>query len=99
MSAPHPLETSMLWFYDVIAPLVLTNTLDSYDIVCKVSGGGNTGQAGACRHGIARALVEIVPDTRPTLKAAMFLRRDPRMVESKKPGQKKARKKFQWVKR
>eukprot|EP00041_Stephanoeca_diplocostata_P033129 m.1085441 g.1085441 ORF g.1085441 m.1085441 type:complete len:58 (+) comp24279_c0_seq28:2583-2756(+) len=43
MSAPHPLETSMLWFYDVIAPLVLTNTLDSYDIVCKVSGGGNTG--------------------------------------------------------
>ena len=73
-------------------PLVATNTLDKYDVICKVQGGGFTGQAGAVRHGIARALNEANQEYRPTLKSAGFLTRDPRMKERKKYGLKKARK-------
>ena len=72
-------------------PLVATNTLDKYDVICKVQGGGFTGQAGAVRHGIARALNEANQEYRPTLKSAGFLTRDPRMKERKKYGLKKAR--------
>ena len=80
-------------------PLVDTNTLDKYDVICKVHGGGFTGQAGAVRHGIARALNEANQEYRPTLKSAGFLTRDPRMKERKKYGLKKARKAPQFSKR
>ena len=80
-------------------PLVATNTLDKYDVICKVQGGGFTGQAGAVRHGIARALNEANQEYRPTLKSAGFLTRDPRMKERKKYGLKKARKAPQFSKR
>ena len=80
-------------------PLTATNTLDKYDIICKVEGGGFTGQAGAIRHGIARALLEANSEYRPTLKTAGFLTRDPRMKERKKYGLKKARKAPQFSKR
>lgn len=84
---------------EVVRPLELVGVLGQYDVRCETRGGGISGQAGACRHGIARALFELDPGTRPVLKKNKMLRRDPRMVERKKPGQKKARKKFQWVKR
>ena len=80
-------------------PLVATNTLDKYDVICKVTGGGFTGQAGAIRHGISRALLEANTEYRPTLKVAGFLTRDPRMKERKKYGLKKARKAPQFSKR
>ena len=80
-------------------PLVATNTLDKYDVICKVIGGGFTGQAGAIRHGISRALLEANGEYRPTLKSAGFLTRDPRMKERKKYGLKKARKAPQFSKR
>ena len=80
-------------------PLVATNTLDKYDVICKVTGGGFTGQAGAIRHGIARALLEANSEYRPTLKIAGFLTRDPRTKERKKYGLKKARKAPQFSKR
>ncbi|MBE3597240.1 MAG: 30S ribosomal protein S9 [Hydrogenibacillus sp.] len=80
-------------------PLVLTNTLGQYDVKVNVRGGGFTGQAGAIRLGIARALVKIDPDFRPVLKKAGFLTRDPRMVERKKYGLKKARRAPQFSKR
>ncbi len=81
-------------------PLVATNTLDKYDVVAKVTGGGISGQAGAIRHGIARALLEAnSTEYRPTLKAAGFLTRDSRMKERKKYGLKKARKAPQFSKR
>ncbi len=80
-------------------PLVATNTLDKYDVICKVTGGGFTGQAGAIRHGIARALNEANAEYRPALKSAGFLTRDPRMKERKKYGLKKARKAPQFSKR
>ena len=80
-------------------PLVVTNTLEKYDVICTVTGGGFTGQAGAIRHGIARALLNVDPDFRSTLKSAGLLTRDPRMVERKKPGRKKARKSAQFSKR
>ena len=80
-------------------PLVTTNTTDKYDIICKVQGGGFTGQAGAIRLGIARALLEANSEYRPALKAAGFLTRDPRMKERKKYGLKKARKAPQFSKR
>ncbi len=80
-------------------PLVATNTLDKYDIICKVTGGGFTGQAGAIRHGIARALNLANSEFRSTLKSAGFLTRDPRMKERKKYGLKKARKAPQFSKR
>jgi len=73
-------------------PLVSTNSLDKFDVIAKVTGGGISGQAGAIRHGIARALVEANAEYRPTLKAAGFLTRDARMKERKKYGLKKARK-------
>ena len=80
-------------------PLVATNTLDKYDVICKVIGGGFTGQAGAIRHGIARALNEANSEYRPALKSNGFLTRDPRMKERKKYGLKKARKAPQFSKR
>ena len=80
-------------------PLTATNTTDKYDVVCKVQGGGFTGQAGAIRHGISRALLEANGEYRPTLKSAGFLTRDPRMKERKKYGLKKARKAPQFSKR
>ncbi len=80
-------------------PLVATNTADKYDVIVKVVGGGFTGQAGAIRHGIARALNEANSEYRPTLKVAGFLTRDSRMKERKKYGLKKARKAPQFSKR
>lgn len=80
-------------------PLTVTNTLDKYDIIAKVIGGGISGQAGAIRHGIARALLEANSEYRPILKSSGFLTRDPRMKERKKYGLKKARKAPQFSKR
>ena len=80
-------------------PLTTTNTLDKYDIVCKVLGGGLSGQAGAIRHGLSRALLVANSEFKPTLKAAGFLTRDSRMKERKKYGLKKARKAPQFSKR
>lgn len=80
-------------------PLVLTNTDNKYDVIVNVSGGGLTGQAGAVRHGIARALCEADASLRPELKKAGFLTRDPRMKERKKYGLHKARKAPQFSKR
>ncbi len=80
-------------------PLNATNTLDKYDVIAKVIGGGYTGQAGAIRHGISRALLKANGEYRLTLKQAGFLTRDPRMKERKKYGLKKARKAPQFSKR
>ena len=80
-------------------PLVITETADQLDIMVRVRGGGTSGQAGAVRHGIARALLEHNPELRPKLKAAGFLTRDAREVERKKYGQPGARKRFQFSKR
>ena len=80
-------------------PLVLTETADKYDVIVNVHGGGYTGQAGAIRHGISRALLEADKEYRPVLKAAGFLTRDPRMKERKKPGLKAARRAPQFSKR
>ena len=80
-------------------PLQLSDTMDKFDILITVKGGGMTGQAGAVRHGISRALVEYNPEFRPILKKAGFLTRDPRMKERKKYGQKGARARFQFSKR
>ncbi|HHX01066.1 MAG TPA: 30S ribosomal protein S9 [Firmicutes bacterium] len=83
----------------VLQPLVLTDTEGKYDVIAKVHGGGSSGQAGAIRHGIARALLDIDPELRTQLKKAGFLTRDPRMKERKKYGLKKARKAPQFSKR
>ena len=80
-------------------PLLLTETADKFDILVNVNGGGPTGQAGAIRHGISRALLEYNGELRPRLKAVGFLNRDARKVERKKYGQPKARKRFQFSKR
>ena len=80
-------------------PLTVTNTSAKYDVICTVKGGGFTGQAGAIRHGIARALNEANSEFRPALKSNGFLTRDPRMKERKKYGLKKARKAPQFSKR
>jgi len=80
-------------------PLVLTETSAKFDIVCNVDGGGISGQAGSIRHGISRALLKFDETLRPPLKKAGFLTRDPRMVERKKYGLKKARKAPQFSKR
>lgn len=80
-------------------PLVLTNTEGKYDVICKVQGGGNSGQAGAIRHGISRALLRVDSELRPALKKAGFLTRDPRMKERKKYGLKAARRAPQFSKR
>ncbi len=83
----------------IMEPLQLTNADKNFDVTVRVTGGGNTGQAGALRLGLARALVKYEQGNKPVLKKALLLRRDPRMKERQKPGQKGARKKFQWVKR
>ena len=80
-------------------PLVLTGTKDKFDVLVNVHGGGLTGQAGAIRHGISRALLKADENLRPELKKAGFLTRDPRMKERKKYGLKKARKSSQFSKR
>ncbi len=80
-------------------PLALTETADKFDIVVRVAGGGVTGQAGAIRHGVARALLEFNPELRGELKKAGFLTRDPRMKERKKYGLKAARRAPQFSKR
>ena len=80
-------------------PLVLTENADKFDVVCRVSGGGVTGQAGAIRHGIARALLQYDEALRPALKKAGLLTRDPRMKERKKYGLKGARRAPQFSKR
>jgi len=83
----------------VIAPLLATSTSDKYDVRVNVVGGGPAGQAGACRHGIARALLQADPNFRGVLRAQGLLTRDPRMKERKKYGQPGARKRFQFSKR
>ena len=80
-------------------PLVITETAEKFDLVVRVQGGGSAGQAGALRHGIARALVEADPELRVPLKREGFLTRDARQVERKKAGLKKARKRPQFSKR
>jgi small subunit ribosomal protein S9 len=85
--------------YVVLQPLNLLEVADKYDINVNLDGGGVTGQAGALRLAIARALVKIDAESKPALRTAGFMTRDPREVERKKPGQPKARKKFQFSKR
>jgi small subunit ribosomal protein S9 len=80
-------------------PLVASNRRDQFDIECTVSGGGLSGQAGALRHGISRALTSFEPDLRPALKKGGFMTRDSRAVERKKYGRAKARRSFQFSKR
>ncbi len=80
-------------------PLVVTDTVGKYDVLAKVEGGGPSGQAGAVRHGIARALLDVDAELRPILKKAGFLTRDPREKERRKYGLKKARKASQFSKR
>jgi small subunit ribosomal protein S9 len=84
---------------DIINPFKVTNTLGQFDVLVNVNGGGITGQAQAIRLGIARALISLNPEYRSALKVEGFLTRDPRMVERKKYGQPKARKRFQFSKR
>ena len=84
---------------DMYQPLVLTNTTTSFDIRVRVIGGGISGQAGAIRHGITRALIEANPDLRGPLKKAGFVKRDARAKERKKYGQRGARARFQFSKR
>ena len=83
----------------VLQAFEISSTVGSYDITANLNGGGITGQAGALRLGIARVLCELDPTRRQALKAEGLMRRDPRMVERKKFGQKKARKRFQFSKR
>ncbi|MFQ5583328.1 MAG: 30S ribosomal protein S9 [Calditrichia bacterium] len=80
-------------------PFEVTETTGKFDVIARLSGGGLTGQAGALRLGISRALLEYNPELRPELRAAGFLTRDPREVERKKYGRPKARKRFQFSKR
>jgi len=83
----------------VLQPFSVLELEGKFDVKVNVNGGGNTGQADAIKLAIARALCELDLENRPALKSEGLLTRDPRVVERKKPGQKKARKKFQWVKR
>jgi small subunit ribosomal protein S9 len=85
--------------YVVEQPLNLLDLRESYDIKVNLNGGGMSGQAEALRLGISRALIKINPDYKPALRAEGFVTRDPRVVERKKPGQPKARKRFQFSKR
>jgi small subunit ribosomal protein S9 len=87
------------WRAAVRQPLFVTHQLGKYDVLANVSGGGSTGQAGAIRLGIARAILRMDPEHRAALRGAGLLTRDPRMKERKKYGQKGARKRFQWTKR
>ncbi len=82
-----------------LQPLNITDNLNKFDVSANVKGGGTSGQAEAIRHGIARALLKTNEALRAALKSAGFLRRDPRMKERKKYGQKGARRRFQWTKR
>ncbi|MFH2044964.1 MAG: 30S ribosomal protein S9 [Pseudomonadota bacterium] len=84
---------------NLIRPFVITNTLGTFDVKVSVLGGGITGQSGAVRLGITRALIQSNPDLRPVLKKAGFVKRDPRIKERKKYGQKGARARFQFSKR
>lgn len=84
---------------DILAPFRVTETLGQYDLKIKVNGGGTTGQAQSIRLGISRGLVSINSEFKPLLKAEGFMTRDPRMVERKKYGRPKARKRFQFSKR
>jgi small subunit ribosomal protein S9 len=90
---------TVLLQHAVNKPLEVTNTIGQFDISCNVDGGGVTGQADALKLAIARALVKHNAELKPALKAESLMTRDPRMVERKKSGQKKARKRFQFVKR
>ncbi|MEE2822351.1 MAG: 30S ribosomal protein S9, partial [Acidobacteriota bacterium] len=83
----------------ITQPLVLTDNAEAFDVYVNVRGGGFTGQAGATRLGIARALLKVDPDLRPVLKKAGLLTRDPRIKERKKYGQPGARKRYQFSKR
>ncbi len=83
----------------VIEPLKLTKTINKFNVYVNVKGGGISGQSGAIRHGLSRALAQLDEKTRVMLRKEGFLTRDPRMVERKKPGRPKARKKFQFSKR
>ena len=85
--------------YIVKQPLLKLEVADKYDVVINLAGGGFKGQSEAARLGIARALIKINPEDKATLRAAGFVTRDPRVVERKKPGRPKARKKFQFSKR
>ncbi len=85
--------------YIVNQAFQITNTENKYDLLVNLRGGGVKGQAEALRLAVSKALIQINPEFRPALKEKGLLRRDPRMVERKKPGQKKARKKFQFSKR
>jgi small subunit ribosomal protein S9 len=96
LDAFFPLETLRS---DVVKPFEVTQTSGKYDARVNVDGGGSTGQAGAIKLGIARALVDMSDDHRSPLRTAGLLTRDPRMVERKKYGQRKARKRFQFSKR
>lgn len=96
LSSYFPRETLQMM---IRQPLELAGMVNKYDIKAKVEGGGATGQAGALRHGISRALVAMDNDLRPKLKKEGFLRRDPRETERKKYGQKGARRRFQFSKR
>ncbi len=91
-----PRETDRL---TIMTPLKLTNLEKKFDVSVSVTGGGSTGQAGAFKMGLSRALISCDPQTRGVLKKAGCLTRDDRMKERKKPGMKGARKRFQWVKR
>ena len=91
-----PYETQLLLLNQ---PLVTTDTVGTYDVLVNVDGGGFTGQAGAIRHGISRALLEADPEYRSALKSEGFLTRDPRMTERKKAGYRSARRKGQFSKR
>ena len=84
---------------EVKRPLQITGAEGKFDVIATVKGGGTTGQSGALRHGVSRALCQADPENRPALKAAGFLTRDPRMKERKKYGLKKARKASQFSKR
>ncbi|UCH21037.1 MAG: 30S ribosomal protein S9 [Deltaproteobacteria bacterium] len=84
---------------DSMQPFVLTNTLGSYDVKIRVIGGGISGQAGAIRHGITKALIQVDPNFRQVLKKAGYVKRDPRAKERKKYGQRGARARFQFSKR
>jgi small subunit ribosomal protein S9 len=91
-----PIETTRL---ELVQPLKLTKTDGTYDVTATVKGGGTIGQASAIRHGITRALISANPDFRAALKKAGFVKRDPRVKERKKYGQKSARARFQFSKR
>jgi small subunit ribosomal protein S9 len=89
----------LMWQAQITLPLRITNTNRAYNVLVKVSGGGNSGQAGAIAHGIARALVKMDETHRPALRHAGLLTRDSRVKERKKPGLKRARKAPQYTKR